>query len=42
MVTGWVQLGSTWYYLQPSGKMATGSVYINGTWYQFASNGALI
>ena len=42
MVTGWVKLGSTWFYLQSSGKMVTGPAYINGTWYQFASDGSLI
>jgi putative cell wall binding protein len=39
MVTGWLQIGDSWYYLQPSGAMATGWVWIGGTWYFFSDLG---
>jgi choline-binding protein F len=43
MATGWVQVGSTWYYLDPSnGAMATGWLQISGTWYHFSTSGQLI
>jgi len=43
MVTGWLQLGNTWYYLLPSsGQMVTGWQYIGNYWYYFESNGAMV
>ncbi len=43
MVTGWLQLGYTWYYLLPSsGEMVTGWKYIGTSWYYFESNGAMV
>ena len=33
MVTGWLNLGGTWYYLNANGAMATGWLNLGGTWY---------
>lgn len=41
MHTGWLQLGSTWYYLKSSGAMATGTQVIGGRTYVFNSRGIL-
>ena len=41
MQTGWLPLGTTWYYLSESGAMVTGWEQIRGTWYYFYSNGAM-
>jgi len=41
MQTGWLNLGGTWYYLQPSGAMATGWTQVSGTWYYLASSGVM-
>ncbi|CVT60696.1 choline-binding protein F [Streptococcus pneumoniae] len=38
-----VQLGSTWYYLDPSnGDMKIGWTKVNGKWYYLNSNGAMV
>jgi len=39
MKTGWLQLGSKWYYLKSSGEMATGKVDIGGKTYEFSNSG---
>ena len=41
MQTGWLQLGSTWYWFDASGTMATGWRSIGGTYYFFDGSGAL-
>ena len=42
-MTGWVQSGSYWYYMDPStGKMATGFVAIKGTTYYMNASGAMV
>ena len=38
---GWLNIGGTWYYMQPSGAMATGWILNDGIWYFFRSNGAM-
>jgi mannosyl-glycoprotein endo-beta-N-acetylglucosaminidase len=42
MVTGWNNIGGSWYYLEPSGAMATGWVITNGKWYYLASSGKML
>ncbi len=43
MVTGWLQQGTDWYYLQEDGAMATGWLEIDGKWYHFdESEGMLL
>ena len=39
MVTGWVNLGGSWYYLGPDGAMFTGTHTINGRVYTFDESG---
>ncbi len=39
--TGWLQLGYTWYYLNPDGSMATGWKMIDGHWFYLRSSGAM-
>ena len=40
MKTGWLRLGDTWYYLDPSsGVMVTGSMTIDGKKYDFDLSG---
>lgn len=39
--TGWLLLGSTWYYLNEDGSMVTGWKLIGGCWYYFRSGGAM-
>ncbi len=41
MVTGWLNLGGTWYYLNGSGAMATGWLNLGGTWYYLTGSGAM-
>lgn len=41
MKTGWVQLGSTWYYFTSGGQMKTGWFY-DGAWYYFNQSGAML
>ena len=41
MQTGWLQLGSTWYWFDASGTMATGWRSIGGTYYFFDGSGAM-
>ena len=40
MVTGWLEQGDTWYYMDASGAMVTGSQRIGGTVYHFNASGA--
>ena len=42
MVTGWLNLGGTWYYLNGSGAMATGWLNLGGTWYYLDANGVWV
>ena len=42
MVTGWLYNGGSWYYLTPSGAMATGHTLVDGTWRAFDGDGALL
>ena len=42
MVTGWAQIGGTWYYMNSSGVMLTGEQWIDGQRYVFASSGAWV
>ncbi|MEI3220895.1 MAG: hypothetical protein V8S01_02310 [Dorea sp.] len=43
MMTGWVQSGSYWYYMDPAtGKMATGFVSIKGATYYMNASGAML
>ena len=42
MVTGWVKLSGTWYYLTGSGAMATGWIQTGGTWYYMNTSGAMV
>ena len=41
VVSNWINVGGTWYYLKADGVMATGWQQINGTWYYLnpVSNG---
>lgn len=41
MLTGFVQVDSSTYFLTSSGAMATGWALADGTWYYAASNGAI-
>lgn len=41
MLTGWQQVGGTWYYLKNSGAMATGWQQVGSSWYWLGSNGAM-
>ena len=43
-VTGWLNRGGTWFYLDPQkgGKMAAGMQNINGSYYYFAGSGAML
>ena len=42
MVTGWIKLSGTWYYLTGSGAMATGWIQVGGTWYYMNASGAMV
>ena len=43
MQTGWLQQGSTWYYLKSNGVMASNeTLTMNGKTYKFSSTGAWI
>ena len=42
MQAGWWQSDQSWYYLYPSGAMATGTQAIGGTQYSFSPNGVWI
>ena len=42
MVTGWLNLNGTWYYLNSSGAMVTGWLNLNGTWYYLNGSGAMV
>ena len=42
MVTGWLNGGNAWYYLDGSGAMATGWVLDNGAWYYLGDTGAMV
>ena len=41
MVTGWLNLGGTWYYMNNSGSMLTGWQQIGGAWYYLTGSGAM-
>ena len=41
MLTGWQQIGGSWYYLDGSGHMLTGWIELDNTWYYLYSNGAM-
>ena len=41
MMTGWQQIGGTWYYLKDTGAMATGWLNLNGTYYYLESWGGM-
>ena len=41
MVTGWLNMGGSWYYLDASGAMVTGARWIDGTRYVFDDQGRL-
>ena len=40
-VTGWLQDGANWYYLQSNGDMKTGWLQDGGKWYYLYSNGIM-
>ena len=40
-VTGWLQDGANWYYLQSNGDMKTGWLQDGGKWYYLYSNGVM-
>ena len=42
MVTGWVQSGNDWYYMNQSGAMATGWVQSENDWYYMSPSGAML
>ncbi|WP_278321241.1 choline-binding protein A [Lactonifactor longoviformis] len=43
MATGWIKLGTTWYYLKGDGAMVSGqSLKINGKMYRFDQSGACV
>ncbi|MCQ4669966.1 hypothetical protein NE689_01435 [Lactonifactor longoviformis] len=42
MATGWLKLGSTWYYLKDNGAMATGWIKVQGKWYYCQSSGKMV
>ena len=42
MATGWINLGGTWYYLNPgNGDMKIGWYQVNGAWYYSNGSGAM-
>ena len=41
MFTGWLQQGTTWYYLKDSGAMATGWNWVNAKCYYFNASGKM-
>ena len=41
MQTGWLFLDNTWYWLEPSGLMATGFKLVNGALYHFSQSGSM-
>jgi hypothetical protein len=41
MKTGWLQSGSKWYYLAPSGEMKTGWLLVKNKWYFLDQSGAM-
>ena len=42
MATGWLNGGSSWYYLSGSGAMATGWILDHGAWYYMDEAGAMV
>ena len=42
MQTGWLRLGSKWYYLNGSGEMQTGWLNLNEKRYYLQANGAMV
>ena len=43
MATGWINLGGTWYYLDPAnGAMKTGWYQVKGVWYYSNGSGAMV
>jgi lysozyme len=41
LLTGWQQVGESWYYLNLNGTMATGWLNDNGKWYYLETNGIM-
>ena len=41
MRVGWAMVDGSWYYLRPSGAMATGWEKVGGTWYYFGGDGSM-
>ncbi len=39
--TNWAKTGGSWYYLEPSGDMATGCLKDNSKWYYWSESGAM-
>lgn len=42
LMTGWMNLDNTWYYMGGNGVMHKGWLYLNGKWYYFAPNGQMV
>jgi len=42
MVTGWQNVGGSWYYINMSGAMQTGWINDNGTWYYCDASGVML
>ena len=43
MKAGWIESGSSWYYMDPqTGVMMTGWQSVGGKWYYFAGSGAML
>ena len=42
MLTGWQEIGDSWYYMDGSGRMLTGWQYLNGCWYYMNGSGRML
>ena len=42
MVTGWVQIDGSWYYMDANGAMATGWLRLGSSWYYMGGSGAMV
>jgi len=40
-VTGWLNEGGKWYYMNEKGVMQTGWQYVGGSWYYLPSSGVM-